>query len=391
MNSRIFPSAIANHRVEVFDAHIGVRSQAIYLIILTLLMFSCLALFFVKVDVAVQSRGSFKSALQRNPLISAVGGRLEKWNLSENQKVKQGEVLAVIRKEALDLEMQGVRERLYLLEDLISDLRSLLSADLVGAQIQAIRLRTHYFQASLLEYQTQFNNQSAAVQKLERDYERAKILLNSQSLAFADFDEVEVKFKQASSQLELIQKQKIQSWEQELNDFKNERIKLSNQLKLYASQMDQYNILAGTNGTLINVLNLNEVDFIHPHQKLAEISPDTTLLAVTYISPVDIAFIQKGQEVSFQVDAYNYNQWGIAEGKVWDIADDLTLLNEKEVGYLVTCLMERSYLTLSSGAVGQIKKGMTFNARFVVARRSLSQLVYDRVDNWINPFVSKHP
>ncbi|WP_162344317.1 HlyD family secretion protein [Cyclobacterium salsum] len=391
MKARIFPSAIAAHSVEVFDGRISVRSQAIYLSILTLLMGACIALFFVYVDVAVQSRGTFQSALQRNPLMTAVGGRLEKWNLAENQKVQKGEVLAVIRKEALHLEMQGVRERLALLNDFISDLRQLLGANLSKNHDRAIPLQTHYFQASLVEFQTELSNQSAAVQKLERDYDRATTLLNSQSLAFADFDEVEVRYKQARAQLELIQKQKIHAWEQELNNFRNEKNKLNNQLQVYAEEMDRYSILAGTNGTLINVLNLNEGDFIHPQQKLAEISPDTTLLAVTYISPADIAFIKKGQQVSFQVDAYNYNQWGIATGSVWEIADDLTLINENEVGYLVTCLLERSYLTLSNGALGHVKKGMTFNARFVVARRSLSQLLYDKVDNWINPFVNKQP
>ena len=118
---------------------------------------------------------------------------------------------------------------------------------------------------------------------------------------------------------------------------------------------------AGINGTLINVLNLNEGDFIHSQQKkLAEISPDTTLLAVTYISPADIAFIKKGQEVSVQVDTYNYNQWGIAMGKVLDVADDLTLLSEKEVGYLVTCQIDKPYLRLSNGAMGHFKKRNDF-------------------------------
>jgi membrane fusion protein, peptide pheromone/bacteriocin exporter len=158
-------------------------------------------------------------------------------------------------------------------------------------------------------------------------------------------------------------------------------------MDVFSEKIDQYKIIAGTNGTLINVLNLNEGDFIHPQQKLAEISPDTTLIAVTYISPSDIAFIEKEQEVSFQVDAYNYNQWGLAYGKVIDIADDLSLISEKEAGFLVTCMLDTSFLTLTSGQEGQIKKGMTFNARFIVAKRSLFQLLYDKVDSWLNPQV----
>lgn len=387
MNTKIFPPAIINQSVEVYDSHISVRSKAIYLLFLGILLPAIIALPLIYVDIAVQSRGTFQSALQRNSLMSSVGGRLETWNLKENQKVKKGDVLAVIRGEVLNLEMQGLKERLTVLDEFIHDLNKLLKLDLSTYSMEPVSLRSKFYQAILLEYQTKFNNQDAAVQKLERDFERAQTLFDGKALAFADYDIADIQYKQAKSQLDLISKQQRNLWEQELVNHQNERVRLLNQKSVFSEQMDQYKVIAGTNGTLINVLNLNEGDFVHPQQKLAEISPDTTLLAVTYISPMDIAFIEKGQEVSFQIDAYNYNQWGIATGKVIDIADDLSLLSEKEAGFLVTCALDNPSLILSNGQEGYVKKGMTYNARFVIARRSLFQLLYDKVDNWLNPQV----
>lgn len=387
MNTKIFPPAIINQSVEVYDSHISVRSKAIYLLFLGILLAAIIALPLIYVDIAVQSRGTFQSALQRNSLMSSVSGRLETWNLKENQKVKKGDVLAVIRGEVLNLEMQGLKERLTVLDEFIHDLNKLLKLDLSTYSMEPVSLRSKFYQAILLEYQTKFNNQDAAVQKLERDFERAQTLFDGKALAFADYDIADIQYKQAKSQLDLISKQQRNLWEQELVNHQNERVRLLNQKSVFSEQMDQYKVIAGTNGTLINVLNLNEGDFVHPQQKLAEISPDTTLLAVTYISPMDIAFIEKGQEVSFQIDAYNYNQWGIATGKVIDIADDLSLLNEREAGFLVTCALDNPSLTLSNGQEGYVKKGMTYNARFVIARRSLFQLLYDKVDNWLNPQV----
>ncbi|GAB2608121.1 HlyD family secretion protein [Belliella aquatica] len=387
MNTKIFPTAIINQSVEVYDSHISVRSKVIYLLFLGILFAGIIAMPLIYVDVAVQSRGTFQSALQRNSLMSSVSGRLEIWNLKENQKVKKGDVLAVIRGEVLNLEMQGLEERLTVLDEFIHDLNKLLKLDLSTYVMEPVSLRSKFYQAILLEYQTKFNNQDAAVQKLERDFERAQTLFDGNALAFADYDVADVQYKQAKSQLDLIRKQQRNLWEQELVNHQNERIRLLNQKSVFSEQMDQYKVIAGTNGTLINVLNLNKGDFVHPQQKLAEISPDTTLLAVTYISPMDIAFIEKGQEVSFQIDAYNYNQWGIATGKVVDIADDLSLLNEREAGFLVTCALDNPSLILSNGQEGYVKKGMTYNARFVIARRSLFQLLYDKVDNWLNPQV----
>lgn len=384
---KIFPATIANHSVEVYDSRISVRSTIIYLILIGILVFGFIALPFIYVDIAVQSRGTLQSALQRNALISSVGGRLEQWNLSENQKVRKGDILAVVRSEQVQLEIKGVEERLGLIDNFMADLQNLLLLTNEESKSLLPNLKSNYYQASYLEFQAKISNQTTTLQKLERDYERANILYESKSIAFAEFDNVEIQYKQALTHLEMLKKQQINLWGQDLVNYQNERIRLKSQLEVLTEQMDQYKVIAGTNGTLIHVLNLNIGDFIYPQQKLAEISPDTSLIAVTYISPIDIAFIEKGQEVSFQIDAYNYNQWGVAKGTVIDISDDLTLVNESEAGFLVTCLLDTPNLTLPSGQVGYVKKGMTFNARFVVARRSLFQLLYYKVDNWINPHV----
>ncbi|MCH7399020.1 biotin/lipoyl-binding protein [Belliella sp. DSM 107340] len=108
MKNNIFPAAIIQQTVEVYDSHISVQSKAIYLLFLGILLAGIIALPLIYVDVAVQSRGTFQSALQRNSLMSSVSGRLETWNLKENQKVKKGDVLALVRGEVLNLEMQGL-------------------------------------------------------------------------------------------------------------------------------------------------------------------------------------------------------------------------------------------------------------------------------------------
>lgn len=388
METKIFPSAILNSTVEVYDSQIRIRSKMIYLIALGLILLALASLPLIVVDVAVQTRGTFQSSIQRNPIQIATGGRLESWNLSENQEVKQGEVLAVIRGEQLNLEMKALEERLALLQDFIQDLNLLINHPSHEEGYNP-RLKSNLYQASWYEYQSQLLNQETLVKKLDRDFQRAKILFESKSIAFAEYDEVQVRYQQASTQLELLKKQRVNQWGQELLNHRTERDRIISQLEVSLEQMDQYKIIAGASGTLMNVLNLNEGDFVYPNQKLAEISPDSEVMAVTYLSPADIAFLEIGQEVKFQVDAYNYNQWGVATGKVVEIADDLSVLSENQAGFLVTCKLDSLTLKLPSGQSGEIRKGMTFNARFVVTRRSLFQLLYDKVDNWLNPSQAK--
>jgi len=97
MSDKIFPASIIQNTVEVYDSRISVKSKFIYILLLAILLGFFIALPLIFVDVAVQSRGTFQSALQRNQLTSSVGGRLENWNRTENQKVQKGEVIAVIR------------------------------------------------------------------------------------------------------------------------------------------------------------------------------------------------------------------------------------------------------------------------------------------------------
>lgn len=138
----------------------------------------------------------------------------------------------------------------------------------------------------------------------------------------------------------------------------------------------------------MNIKNIKEGDFVFPNQKIAEISPDSTLMAVAYISPKDVGFIKPGQQVAFQVDAFNYNDWGLAKGKIAEIADDLSLVGEQQVAFRVICALDQTHLKLKNGYAGELRKGMTFNGRFLVARRSLFQLLYDKVDDWMNPAIN---
>jgi HlyD family secretion protein len=47
--------------------------------------------------------------------------------------------------------------------------------------------------------------------------------------------------------------------------------------------------------------------------------------------------------------------------------------------------LDNKQLHLKNGFAGELKKGMTVQARFVVIKRSLWQLLFDKIDDWVNP------
>ncbi|MDE5702900.1 MAG: HlyD family secretion protein, partial [Bacteroides sp.] len=99
----------------------------------------------------------------------------------------------------------------------------------------------------------------------------------------------------------------------------------------------------------------------------------------------NIVCMSVGMTVKVKVDSFNYNEWGTLPGKVKDISSDFLTDSQGNSFYKVKCEMERDYLQLKDGRIGRLKKGMTVSAHFMVTRRSLFALLYQKMDSWVNP------
>lgn len=73
------------------------------------------------------------------------------------------------------------------------------------------------------------------------------------------------------------------------------------------------------------------------------------------------------------------------EGRVTDVGRDYVLLSEKQPVFKVRCRLNRSYLQLKNGYRGNLRKSMAVRARFLLAERSLWQMLFDKADDWLNP------
>jgi HlyD family secretion protein len=146
-------------------------------------------------------------------------------------------------------------------------------------------------------------------------------------------------------------------------------------------------VIANISGTGHIMEGLQVGSFVQGGQKVAEILPDSGLLAVCYVSPKDIAYVKIGQQVQLQIDSYNYYEWGMLNATVNEIFTDLVLIENRPF-YIVHCKMGRDFLTLKNGHVGKLLKGMTGRANFVQGKKSLWQLLFTKVNEWFNPKAS---
>jgi HlyD family secretion protein len=124
--------------------------------------------------------------------------------------------------------------------------------------------------------------------------------------------------------------------------------------------------------------------FISSGTVIVEISPDSRLYAECFVSTKDIGLIHDGLQVKFQIHAYNSTQWGLLNGSIVEIGNDI-VFRDKTPFYKIRCQLEQDHLSIKNGITGHLKNGMTVTAHFKLAERTVWQLLYDKTEDWIQP------
>jgi multidrug efflux pump subunit AcrA (membrane-fusion protein) len=383
MREELFPKEIIENTQESNFSNHSVTSKIIY----STIVFSIICLFtllpFIEVDVGVRSQGIIRPVTEVIKLSSPVSGQIEYLNAIENSFISKDQIIAKFDASVINERIRYNRSRRDQLSFNIRDITKLqkFNPDHLHSDVE---LETARYRKSLLEFRQQLINQQEIIKQQERILERETILYNRNATSTSVLENHQYTLQSEKNRLQLIIDQQRIKWHLDEVAFIDELSKLESEYLQLSEELTQYEIRSPVSGTIQNISNISANSFVFANQPLGEISPDTNLVAEVYISPKDIGLLRVDMPVRFQIDAYNYNQWGIATGQIQSISDDIIVVNNSPV-FKVQCKLDQNYLELANGFRGQIRKGMTFQARFIINRRSLFQLFYDKVDDWINP------
>lgn len=375
--SQLFPPEIIENTVECYHAHISSKSKIIYSLLLLMIIVVAVCLPLVKVDVTSQSRGEIRSPYDNTTIQAALYGEVVSYHLQENKAVQKGDTLLILNADKLNEQMSLANEKIRENEQFIQDLTLLLAGKY--KQLDSPKYRGQFYQ-----YQSKLQEQQVSVSYLRKELATQKNLSEKKVISEYDYLQARNNFDKADEQLTSIRQEYNSNWLAERTTLEIQNKELRSNILQIEKEKRQYVILAPTSGTLIQVAGFQKGNFIAPGQTLAYISTKDSLLAECYISPSDIGYIRSNQSVSFQFDAFNYNDWGMAHGHVTQIIHDVVMVDNKPM-FRVRCALAQGSLHLKSGYIGTIQKGLTFTARFQLTRRSLLQLLFDKVDNWLNP------
>ncbi|BDD07557.1 HlyD family secretion protein [Aureibacter tunicatorum] len=378
----IFPVEIVKHTSSYHISTLSKKSQAIYISIVVALLAIIICLPLIYVNVTVQSRGIVRPHGEKVNLVSMVSGKIDKIYISDNQKVKEGDLLISIDDSKLRNKLKFNKQRQSEVGNLLSDLRILIDLEIHGKLVDKIKTVVYNQEWSLLQrQQLEYDHQKA---KANQDFLRDSILYAQKVIPQVNFQESKMKRNTLLAKEKILWNQQFSKWASDKEKYEQELDQLASQEQEFEKELEFYQIKAPHSGTVQGLTGIFEGSILMSNQQIAELSPESSLLVECYVSPSDIGMIKIGDEVIMQVDAFDYNQWGTLKGNIKAIYNDVTIRDNTPL-FKVHCEMNEEKLTLKNGYEGHVKKGMTMNARFVITERSLFQLLFDKVDDWMNP------
>lgn len=381
----IFPQEIIENTAEYhFHAH-NSFGKTIYQVILVALTLAFGAIFFIKVDVNVRSTGIFRPEAERNEIKPLISGRIDSLYIKENMHVKAGQVLLTISKDAIDGQDELNQFQKNDVDTQLTDLSKLITAYKKNDWDQKLDLGSGIYRQQYSLFMQRVIEAKTRYQVAVKNFQRYSILYRNKAVSASEYDEVKLLRDNVANELSLIAEGQGSIWQTEYNNLMIKNQTLGTQGKLVKEEKEFYTIKAPLTGTVQQLKGIQAGSSITANEILGEISPDSGLIAETYVLPKDIGLIKLGTKARFQIDAYNYNQWGMVTGKVISISNDVFMENGSQPFFKVRCLLDKNSLELKNGYTGRIKKGMTLQARYFVTRRTLFQLLYDKADDWLNP------
>ena len=376
---------------ESFLARRGRCRPYVYWCALLMCAVALVGLPIVHVDLTVQEFGRVRPATERSAIVARTAGFIAALKVRDNDIVRGGDTLAVLNTAGLQAKFDLNTTQTNLRNHELVDLRSLIEAASAKRPPVLSSLQTAEYIAEYQRFANQCHDADLKSERTAREMERTKKLLAGKVVAARDADEATFAANEARNGLENVYRDALARWQAERVKQETELDQLKTEAKQLAEERELYYIKAPVAGAVIGLTGIVEGSYVQAGQAIGEISPTSDFVFDVSVPPKDIGRLYKGQSARLQIDAYPYTVWGLLNGEVASISADYVHEGENNGGFKVIVKPARDTLRTREGLEGTLRKGMTGNARFFIARRSLLELVYESMDKLFNPVRKERP
>lgn len=317
---------------------------------------------------------------ERSLISCPINGKVNQVKISNNSFVTQGDTLVMLDDTDITNAINHINNQIDSIDLHVKSLQVLIRSkgfnpDSIGSSL---------YKSQLKEFQQKVYSLHKNISRALLNFNRQEHLFQKGVIARIEYERSAAKLETKKNELSLMRNEQKTKWEKELHFKRAELKNLQTKLLEFKKNEKLHYIVAPLTGTIQNLSGIEKNSFLFTGTSFAEISPQTDLQVECYVSPSDIGMIKKNHKVSFQIDAFDHNYWGLATGKILQISEDSSIINQLPM-YKVICSIRESHLLLNNKIRGELRKGMTLNAHFFINKRSLFQLLFDDIKDWYQP------
>jgi multidrug resistance efflux pump len=376
----ILPSEFVNNGIDAYLAKHAATSWKTYWLVISVVVISLVSLPFIYIDVSVQEAGIIRPVIEKSEIKAAITEIVDSVYAKEGQLLRQGDTILTFNHSVPNAQIEYRRKRIKDFQEHLNDLHYLAKGIKPAFFSSPVRQQEYIF------YIRQKEEYETNLTKTKRDLNRNKALFDKKVIAAEEYENYQHEYNKAKNGLASLKENQLSQWQNDLNTYTNLQEEMKMAMRQDIKEEDRYVAISPVTGVLDQFNGIYSGSLVYVGTTVAVVSPDSTLYAEIYVSPRNIGYIHGGMEVNMQIGAFNYNEWGSISGTVTDISSDfLTDNSGNNAFYRVKCSMERNYLIRKNKVRGFLKKGMAVSAHFKITKRSVFDLLYQKMDDWANP------
>lgn len=360
------------------------RSHTVYLLVLMVFLGGLLALPLVRVQVSVGARGFVRPAVERHEVRVAAGGVVQEVRVRRGDRVERESVMVVLDSNGIRARLAAVERRRREIGQLMQGLR-LLSEDPRHAVVVSSELIAD--QRHLLD---EMQGKELRLDYLGEELARTRELVQAGLTPRREATDLEHQLRQATAELEVAATSRKAAWLTKLAELNGEDTRLAAELEQLQSEIALLSLVAPAAGTVEELQAISAGSVLRAGDVISVISPDDRLMVEVFVPPGDVGILQVGMPARILIDAFPYLDWGFLTGRISDISGDYLLIDQRPA-FRVSVDLDADSLRLSSGFVGELRKGMSLQTRFLLSERSLLQILRDDVSDWVHPWSASQP
>ena len=359
------------------------KYKTIYIFIILFFLLLIASLPFIHTDISIKSTGITRPVTERTEVKPIMTGIIDTIFYKEGDQVDKDAVLLRLKdpntKGKVILNNFEINQRELFIHDL-----SILtnSSELDNSTLD--KLTAPLYKQQLAKFTHQKQDLDASINKAKKELDINTALAKDKIISGKEFYDIQINYQKLQSSYKAFVQEQLSTWQQELTRYNLELSQYKQALNVVNADASYYLVKAPTSGVIQGINTRYQGGLLQANETLCTISPEGDLIGECYVPTRDIGLLKVGQPVRYQMEAFDYNYFGVLTGKVTTIDNDFTVINNTTV-FKVRCSFDSTQLHLKNGFTGKLKKGLNFQARFIVARRSLWQLLYDKMDDWLNP------